>query len=296
MITETISCDSGSHGGAEGECHDGSPLQQHTVGTHPWLPRRRTGSRGAPFLGALALAVAVAFPAFAADNSISNLGPLTSATPQYAPLGGFRHARGSLPRSGPARVFFIGTQFDSFSAAARWPLVKALDQFGAWSHLSSSSANALVHTSVSVGDIPTFDFVHATYRSKYVRFVHKDTADRNGRPLQRPTTSENALFRRYLGNPAYGSSEFTMVAIGDYVMMDSGYAPGDLQNLGGNPYPFDTVRGDLRTDHQQHYVAFVSEINAEANVMTALICHADHMRPGSVCRRNVVKRILRHVR
>ncbi|MDQ2743832.1 MAG: DUF929 family protein [Chloroflexota bacterium] len=236
-----------------------------------------------------------AVPAGAADST-SNLGPSTSATPQYTPLGGFRRAGGVLRQHGRAELLFVGTQFDSFSAAARWPIVKALDQFGTWSHLAPSSANSLIHTVASVGDVPTFDFVHATYRSRYLTFVHKDTADRNGRTLQHLTARENAMYRRYVGKPAYGSAEFTMLAVGGYVMADSGYPPGDLQDLQGHALTFEAVQKGLQAGYQSHYVAYVYEIDAETNVLTALICHADGKRPRSVCGQLVIEGILKHVK
>jgi hypothetical protein len=40
----------------------------------------------------------------------------------------------------------------------------------------------------------------------------------------------------------------------------------------------------------------VADVNAEANAITALICHADGKKPASVCSRPAIKVILKHVK
>jgi hypothetical protein len=42
------------------------------------------------------------------------------------------------------------------------------------------------------------------------------------------------------------------------------------------------------------YMTTVLDVNAEANIITALICHADGRQPSSVCNRSAVKLILKH--
>jgi hypothetical protein len=39
----------------------------------------------------------------------------------------------------------------------------------------------------------------------------------------------------------------------------------------------------------------VENVNAEADIMTTIICHADGMKPAKVCGRAVIKTILKHV-
>jgi hypothetical protein len=60
--------------------------------------------------------------------------------------------------------------------------------------------------------------------------------------------------------------------------------------------PFDTVRQALATGKDPQGSLLVEHVNAEANVLTALICHADGKRPGSVCNRSVIKRVLKYVK
>lgn len=40
----------------------------------------------------------------------------------------------------------------------------------------------------------------------------------------------------------------------------------------------------------------IADVNAEANVITALICHADGGKPANVCGRSVIKALLKHVK
>lgn len=42
--------------------------------------------------------------------------------------------------------------------------------------------------------------------------------------------------------------------------------------------------------------SLVTDVNAETNIITALICHADGKQPGSVCSRPVIRGLLMHVR
>jgi hypothetical protein len=57
------------------------------------------------------------------------------------------------------------------------------------------------------------------------------------------------------------------------------------------------VQGSLATGKPANGIeqSLIPNINAEANVMTALICHADGSKPKSVCGRPVIKSLLRHV-
>ena len=40
----------------------------------------------------------------------------------------------------------------------------------------------------------------------------------------------------------------------------------------------------------------VSDTNAETNIITALICHADGRKPAKVCNRAVIRSMLKHVK
>jgi hypothetical protein len=73
---------------------------------------------------------------------------------------------------------------------------------------------------------------------------------------------------------------------------------GAVSSIGINQgLPFETVRQVLATNHDPPGVnTLVEHVNAEANIITALICHADGKRHASVCNRSVIETILKHVK
>lgn len=268
--------------------------------------------------------------------SITDLGRPTNAVPQYVPLGGFQR-RGPVLRSGhKPELLFIGTQPDENSAAERWPLVKALTQFGTLTGAKSSTARycsldkdrSLLCTPPYPywRDYPTFNLSHARYTSTYLTFVHKDLIDRDLHVFQTPSRSQRALMTRYLRMPAHPSKDvlmhlavnngypvnkdvFPLVSVGGYLQSGVDVAvPGAMTALpppsatAASPFAanvtFSSVQATLRTGKSVHRtpVSLVHDYNAEANLITALICHADGKKPRSVCSRPAVKSILKHVK
>jgi hypothetical protein len=59
---------------------------------------------------------------------------------------------------------------------------------------------------------------------------------------------------------------------------------------------FTSIQNALRTGVDPKGSAVVEHVNAEANIITALICHANGERPSSVCKRPTVESILKHVK
>jgi hypothetical protein len=91
-----------------------------------------------------------------------------------------------------------------------------------------------------------------------------------------------------------------LVSIGGYLRVDSGVAiSGDLIPTTSNiPLSFSAVQDSLRRGKAVEGAPYslVPDINAEANVLTALVCHADGKEPRSVCNRTVVKTVLKHMK
>lgn len=56
---------------------------------------------------------------------------------------------------------------------------------------------------------------------------------------------------------------------------------------------FTSIQSALRTGVDPKGSAVVEHVNAEATVITALICHGDAKKPTSVCGRPVIKTILK---
>jgi hypothetical protein len=169
-------------------------------------------------------------------------------------------------------LLFIGAQYCPHCAGQRWSVMKALDQFGTFGNVRASAS--------SEGNIPTFDFTGAAYRSSFVVFDHKDVEDLNYKPLQSLDAAEQLAFNRY---DTTGS--IPLILAGGYAITGDAYNLADIDGLS-----FGMVQRALRHGARQ---AIVNDINAEANAITAFLCHADGMKPGSACNRPVISSIVR---
>jgi hypothetical protein len=304
------------------------------------------------------LAVGIGF----AVSNITNLGKPVDiqSTAAYFPLSGFHRVSTSLPPHGKPELLFIGAQGIRFERinVERWPVVKALQQFGSLTGIKAVDRTCITLRSGNMNgqscSIPTFDFTHARYRSRYLTFASKDLirstgvapGDYKDRLFQPLTSAENAVFARYArfrGQPycsktsasghitlyqcskpidfllatifPYSSSlparTLPLVAIGHYLQtVSQDVSPSDLTDLTPNTpppgqivysgvtagMPFDTVRQSLAQGKDPAQSSLVENVNAEANIITALICHADGEKPASVCDRSAIKMILKHVR
>lgn len=201
-----------------------------------------------------------------------NLGPLTNTLPSGA-TGSFRRVSGPLMQAGKPELLFIGAQYCPFCAAERWAIVKALSRFGTWSNLTSAHSTS---GESGFGGLPTFDLLHASYRSRYAVFDHKDVANNAGNTLQSLSTQEQSLFNRY-----DSTGGIPLIYVDGYAMSGSDYPPGELQ---GNS--FGTVQHDLQTNAGS---ALVRDINAESNLLTAFVCKANTNGPSLPCRTHVIQ-------
>jgi hypothetical protein len=214
--------------------------------------------------------------------------------------------------------------------------VKALDQFGTLGGVTATISHACYWVSQSAKSRkiqcynenqhpgkPTYDLSHAHYESHYVAFVQQDLINYDGvvhRPLSKV---EQELFDRYVRVPGVGRWEdavwqtalnalsgyattrtFPLLVVGDYFSTGANVAvPGDLGTAGyQSTSTFTAVQDALQQGKPVGSKAIapaaslVQDFNAEANVITAFICHADGLRPKSVCGRSVIRTILKHIR
>jgi len=305
------------------------------VPTVPPAPNRQSSGAGAPsrrrrlvprLVGvagvAIACVIALAVTQGLATLNPANLGPPTDAAPPYLPLDSFQRVGAPLYQGGKVELLFISSQGDSYAAAERWPIVKALGQFGTFSGLRPAFSDL----TRSCPGVPTYDFTHAVYRSRYITFIHRDLQswDQKNKanpnpPLQRLSAGELALLRRYgrVGlSPAAGVPDLAyrlrhmyppMELLGGYVMNDAYPAYGSMVPGSGGcivaytePAPesaFGQIQSALLAGYRNHSDRpYVFEIDVEANVITALICHADKGRPASVCHRRVITGIMKHIK
>lgn len=284
-----------------------------------------------PLLAAIAMVVTTSMVIAAAG--LVNLGKpaaIQSPDPSF-PLNGFhRIGKPYLPKH-RAQVLFIGTlsASDGGSAVERWATVKALQQFGTLSGVRAADRNCHSRNVAGPCSYPTFDWSRARYRSDYVVFDHRDLIGPNNRPYQRLSGRDLSLYNRYsrdrrspFKNDRYDafntvlkagsgntSRVLPLVTVGGYLQTVSQILlPGDLA-VPGTPAPtnpqayiplvpldFSAVHDSLVRGKDPAASHLIEDVNAEANILTALICHADRMRPGNVCHRQVIREILTHVK
>lgn len=343
-------------GRPDGSRASNGPLQRFLAACSPLQrPRTRVG-----WILVLGLLLLLASGAAVAGSNILNLGkPMDiQSTAAYFPLSGFHRVNTNVEVHGKPDLLFIGAQGPVYNTinVERWPVVKALQQFGILSRVKAVERTCItVNTRYVQGALgcstPTFDLSQARYTSRYMRFSSKDIVRTSGlapgtkvRLFQSLSPAETALFDRYArfkGQPycsgtssghiamhpcskpidyitsslfpdsAHPTRTLPLIAIGHYVQtVSQDLNPTDLAKTIGNiptpgqivyqgvdqGMPFDTVRQALATGKDPQGSVLVEHVNAEANIITALICHADGKRPASVCDRPAIKAILKHVK
>jgi hypothetical protein len=278
------------------------------------------------------------------------------------PLSGFHRTSRPFTVGGRPALLFLGTNLaqvgsgvnavDGYSAAERWPAVKALAQFGRFTGLRA--AKQVCYPSPAIGKnvctTPTFDWAHAGYSSKYLAFDHKDLLTASGKRFQPMTGKERAFYYKYSRNtktrfaasahthiatspfyrdapddilstvveaayPVTDSStrRLPLIAMGRYVeTVPQVSSPGDfgVTVYANAPDPnthllasdsshlsfSDAQNALIRGREPDRASSLVVDVNAEANIITALICQADGGKPAKVCNRAVIRSISRHVR
>jgi len=308
-------------------------------------------------VGIILLATAVTT---ADQHSITDLGPPAPivSTNSGFPLSGF-HRVSAFPRAGKKpELLFLAAQVDTASTinVERWPVVKALSQFGRLSGIAKVDKHCKTVASGQYAgqifcSVPTYDFTHVRYASPYLTFVSKDLVHRVGfkdRAFQPLTPAETALYTRYVrsstkpvctkydasGHPilyktgrdvTYTCTGYVdyvdaalntrtdrglpLIAIGDYLqtlssdMVEGDFArpiavtPSPYSFVGEQMLSFDTNQRALLTGKEPYPSSrLVPDVNGEANIITALICHATKNRPASVCHRTTIKQILKYVK
>jgi len=198
-------------------------------------------------------------------------GTLTSAVSSVPSLYPLQAISGPpLSSAGKPEVLFIGAEFCPICATERWPLVVALSRFGTFSNLSQ------IHSAVTDGNIPTFSFYGASYSSPYLVFKPVEAEDRNRKPLQTPTKSENALWYKYTYSASSGSVSFPFADFGGkYVLTTAQFPP---QTLEGN-LSFNQVAALVGDNNN----TIGADIDASAAVLTKVLCSMTGDKPAATC-------------
>jgi hypothetical protein len=219
-------------------------------------------------LAALALAASVGYTlrphsSTPVAEAQAPLGALTNTDPGTGYLSIFNH-QGWTDRIGnkPALVF-AGTDDCPYCAVERWAVVKALSAFGRWSGLAQSDF------------MPTFDLTASRYRSLYVAFKYTRMDDLK-------LTRREAREMRDT-NPSGGT---LWILVADRNTGNTGLDPNLINGMS-----FAAVQTQLRSASPGASTpgSLTHEINAEANALIAILCHADGMQPQAVCGRPVIR-------
>jgi hypothetical protein len=295
-----------------------------------WLPflalrRARWPRTQGRRLSILAVLVLMASGVALAATNITNLGKPTDiqSTASYFPLSGFHiSAVGFAHHKRPELLLLVDVGYYPANIEG-WPIVKALSQFGTLVGVKPLDLQcrrvAGPRGSATACTAPTFDLSHITFRSRYVTVVEKRLIVFDGKhtryPAQHFTPEERAIFERYVhARPNSGWAggiklgQLPLIAVDHYVQTSSQVMNvSDFTNsvattspsYGNGQYsflPFAVIHSALISGKDPAGTHVVEDVNAEANIITALICHADGMQPTKVCSRPVIKTILKHVK
>jgi hypothetical protein len=180
-----------------------------------------------------------------------------------------------------------------------------------------------VFCKVQRGGAASFDLPASKYDSRFVSLAPAELIDRNFKTMAPGdlNASQLALFNRYSRIPGYRAwhdevwhavpqlygmsienvtQHLPVVAVGGYVDVGANVAFGtDLLTSDRSRYlSFTQVLKVLQTGKAAAPApdTLVPDVNAEANVVTALICHVDGRKPSKVCDRTVIRSMLKHVK
>jgi len=282
-----------------------------------------------PFAAVAAIVLIVAGSLAAGKSaSVVDLGKPTNdvSSTGFPSLDSFHRIGTNLHVGTKPEVLFLG-EFGAVSGTVdgeRWAIIKALQQFGSLSRVAALQTGCDQRVAgYSLCTNPTFDLTRARYRSKYIAFADREIAIlRTGGPwvkYAKLSGQAAVLYKRYAeirnvpqrlkkimekGGPL---AKLPMVVIGNYLAVQPHYiGQSDLQssvpvtpNCGGCGGKSETVSFSTLHDALVHdrtipeWPYAVIDINSEANVITALICHADGKKPTSVCTRPAIKQLLK---
>ncbi|MFY9782366.1 MAG: DUF929 family protein [Acidimicrobiales bacterium] len=217
-------------------------------------------------------------------NTVGVTSPIAGVTPPVAAKGQpVLYATNAEGQKVP-EVLYMGAEYCPYCAAQRWTTIIALSRFGTWSGLGNMSSYS--------GDVypntPSFTFLKATYKSKYLVFKsveeytnYLDKAGTYYAKLQKPTAQELALIAKYDQPkfiPGLTASQAESIPFIDYgnqfLVAGASYSPATLAG---------TSRNDIAGALSNASSPITDAILTSANYQTAAICSLTKGQPGSVC-------------
>lgn len=174
----------------------------------------------------------------------------------------------ALTKDGKPRLVYVGTEYCPFCGMERWALTIALSRFGTFSGLETSV------TPANEGSVPTVRYDKATYTSDVLAFDGFETADGEGKPLQKLSADDQAAFDKY--NP---QGSVPWLYWGTHQQIGASYNGRFLARTGDQPVDPNAVAAKLSDPNSDEAKAILGA----ANVHTAQICRLTNNQPGDVC-------------
>jgi thiol-disulfide isomerase/thioredoxin len=183
-------------------------------------------------------------------------------------------SKDTMRRDGRLFVFFMGAEHCPHCAAERWSIVRGLQKFGQWSGLKQTISAARDELFLN---LPTYDFIEASYTSQHVEFVARETKDREFKPLQKLLKTEEKLVRQYNSER---SIPFLLIG-GRFMQIGAGFTPKIFVG-----HTFRQTETELKKAESE----IRKTIDAEANIIAALMCVAG--LPQELCKESGVAELV----
>ena len=189
-------------------------------------------------------------------------------------------------------IFYLGAEYCPFCAAQRWATIIALSRFGTWSGLGNMASST--YSGEYAPGTPTFTFVKAKYKSKYLVFVAVEqynnvfnTALNFYSPLQQPSPMEKANFKKYdtskyiKGYTAQQNYSIPYLTFANkFLVGGASFSPLTLANIS---------RSQIAKGLSDPTSPVTDAIIASANYQTAAFCTLTNNLPANVCTSSAVK-------
>lgn len=249
------------------------------------------------------------------SHALDNIGDLGKPGPDvpgtYDTLENFAKIGANFRVGHKVEFILFDTSWDNISAASRWAVVKALEQFGTWSGLREGQASLPLNYpqpgyspgSTVPGEPPyaTYDLSHARYHSPYVVFTHRVVQSKKNGPRLALPRREATVFARILRMPPVPAPEVNSpnavaalpaVILGRYGMHGPLTVPYDLT---GRDLPARFVQVQKLIQGGDRFEPG-TQANLFTNVVSAFVCYQDGRVPRFVCNRGPVRNVLRRIR
>lgn len=216
-------------------------------------------------------------------NTVGVTSPVAQVTPPQALAGQPELTAKSATGATLPEVFYYGAEYCPYCAAQRWPTIIALSRFGTFTGLGNMTS-----TASDFDGTPSFTFIKATYKSKYLVFKSVeadsnafDSKIDNWVPLQKPTAAQQALFLKYDSSKyvkdytAQDDGSIPFITLGNkFLVAGASYTPATLANVS---------RNEIAAGLSEASNPVTQAIITSANEQTAAFCTLTNQQPGNVC-------------